>query len=355
MPSTSLQSKLLNWYDLHRRDLPWRARPGETKSAYHVWLSEIMLQQTTVATVIPYFHAFLKRWPQIEDLAEAELDEVLHAWQGLGYYARARNLHKCAKVIAREFGGRFPDNEPALLKLPGIGPYTAAAIAAIAFDQVASPVDGNIERVLARLNKVETPLPTAKKELKGLAATLTPGKRAGDFAQAMMDLGATICTPRKPSCVICPWHTECQGRIAGMAEMLPKKAPKKQRPTRYGVSFWLARDDGAVLLQKRPEKGLLGGLMEFPGTDWTVAKPSHDTALAVAPAQIEWLQLPDSVEHTFTHFHLSLQIYVGNCPQATGGDWYAVEDFHTIALPTLMKKVARHAINHGVEQKEISP
>jgi A/G-specific adenine glycosylase len=345
-----LASKLLSWYDNHRRNLPWRAAPGAVKPAYHVWLSEIMLQQTTVATVIPYFEAFLKRWPNIEALARAELDEVLHAWQGLGYYARARNLHRCAQAVATEFGGVFPATEAELLQLPGIGPYTAAAIAAIAFDQPASPMDGNIERVVARLRRVETELPAAKKELKLLVAALTPTERPGDFAQAMMDLGATVCTPRNPTCAVCPWRDECQGRIAGIAETLPRKMPKKARPTRHGVTFWLIRDDGALFMRRRPEQGLLGGLMEFPGTEWTDKTWTRKNALVHAPTDQDWRQLPGRVEHTFTHFHLVLKVMVARLDGANplNGDWYKVDESRTIALSTWMKKVAHHALDQGV-------
>jgi A/G-specific adenine glycosylase len=350
----SLASKLLSWYDNHRRDLPWRADPGAVKPAYHVWLSEIMLQQTTVATVIPYFDAFLQRWPTIGELAAAELDEVLHAWQGLGYYARARNLHRCAQVVATDFQGTFPATEAELLKLPGIGPYTAAAIAAIAFDQPASPMDGNIERVVARLRRVETELPAAKKELKPLVRELTPIERPGDFAQAMMDLGATVCTPRNPSCAACPWRTDCQGRIAGVAETLPRKAPRKTRPTRHGVTFWLIRDDGAVYMRRRAEQGLLGGLMEFPGTEWTDRIWGRTRALVHAPADAIWQQLPGRVEHTFTHFHLVLKVMVARLDRANPGygDWYKVDEFRTIALPTLMKKVANHVLDQDVMSGE---
>ena len=246
----ALTGALLGWYDRHRRVLPWRALPGRRAEPYHVWLSEIMLQQTTVATVKSYFDHFVARWPRVEDLASADLDEVLHAWQGLGYYARARNLHKCAQTVARDHGGRFPDTEAGLLSLPGIGPYTAAAIAAIAFDVPASPVDGNIERVMARLRRITQPLPGAKTAIQAAARELTPQDRPGDFAQAMMDLGATVCTPRAPKCDLCPWCDACVARAAGNAEGLPARAPKKVKPTRHGIVFWTVDGQGRVLLRR---------------------------------------------------------------------------------------------------------
>ena len=265
---SQLARMLLDWYDRHRRRLPWRAAPGVPSDPYRVWLSEIMLQQTTVPVVVGYFQRFLARWPTLEALTQAELDDVLHAWQGLGYYARARNLHACAQHVLADHGGRFPPEEKALRALPGIGRYTAAAIAAIAFDRPATVVDGNVERVMARLRAVETPLPTAKSRLYTLAAELTPETRPGDYAQALMDLGATVCTPRNPGCLACPWRDACEGRARGMAETLPRRAPKRPRPLRYGVSFWLMRADGAVLLRRRPETGLLGGMIELPTTPW---------------------------------------------------------------------------------------
>jgi A/G-specific adenine glycosylase len=336
---------LLAWYDRHKRALPWRALPGEIADPYRVWLSEIMLQQTTVAAVKPYFDAFLARWPRVEDLAAADLDEVLHAWAGLGYYARARNLHKCAKVVASEHGGRFPDTEAGLAELPGIGPYTAAAIAAIAFDRIASPVDGNIERVVARLFAVEDAMPAAKPKLRALAATLTPSSRAGDYAQAAMDLGATICTPRKPACSLCPWMDDCEARSLGRQEEFPKRAPKVEKPIRRGVVYWALDAKGNVLLRRREEKGLLGGMIEFPSTDWTVVRPSIADAIETAPVAAKWTELPGLVQHTFTHFHLELTVLVGR--KAKGeGLWCGIDKLGDHALPNLMKKVARHALKH---------
>ena len=249
---------LLAWYDRHRRSLPWRAKAGQTADPYHVWLSEIMLQQTTVPAVKPYYETFLRRWPTVRDLAEADIHDVMAAWAGLGYYARARNLHKCAQLVTERHGGRFPDDLEALRELPGIGRYTAAAIAAIAFDRPATIVDGNVERVISRLHRIQTPLPKAKEEIWALAETLTPTERPGDYAQAIMDLGATLCTPQKPACSLCPWQSACAAFKAGDQETYPRKAPKAERPQRYGAAFWILNDKGEVALRRRPPSGLLG-------------------------------------------------------------------------------------------------
>jgi A/G-specific adenine glycosylase len=347
---------LLAWYDRHRRELPWRAKPGERPDPYCVWLSEIMLQQTTVATVGPYYQRFLERWPTVEALAAADLDEVLHAWQGLGYYARARNLHRCAKAVAAGHGGRFPASEEGLRSLPGIGGYTAAAVAAIAFGLKATPVDGNIERVVARLFAVETPLPSAKPELRRLASRLTPEARAGDFAQGLMDLGATICRPKAPLCLTCPLTQFCAARAQGIAESLPRRSPKRARPQKHGVVFWIRRPDGAVLLRRRAEEGLLGGLMEFPSTDWREAAWSVAAAIKSAPAKAQWRALPGVVRHGFTHFDIDLAILAGEVPARTRfeGVWARPEDFAGQALPTLMKKVARHALS-ALQDKAPTP
>lgn len=344
---TKPATQLLKWYDRHRRVLPWRALPGETADPYHVWLSEIMLQQTTVATVGSYFVNFLERWPTVDALAAAPLDDVLHAWQGLGYYARARNLHKCAGVVASDYGGTFPDNEAELLRLPGIGPYTAAAIAAIAFDRPATPVDGNVERVISRRHAVEDPLPASKPRLKELAAELTPNKRTGDYAQAVMDLGATICTPRKPACALCPWSKDCAAFAAGTQEQYPVKAPKAERPTRRGVAYWISDGNGSILLRRRPEQGLLGGMMEVPSTDWQEGDWRMQEALKAAPISSP-RELPGQVSHTFTHFHLELKVLAGQATDAESADgvWCALDKFGDHALPTVMKKVVRHAIKH---------
>jgi A/G-specific adenine glycosylase len=339
----ALAATLLAWYDRHRRVLPWRARPGERPDPYRVWLSEVMLQQTTVAAVIPYFDAFVARWPDVASLAAASIDEVLHAWQGLGYYARARNLHACAREVARR--GAFPDSEAELGALPGIGPYTAAAIAAIAFDRACAAVDGNVERVMARLYAVTEPLPDAKPELRRLAAELVPRRRAGDYAQAVMDLGATICTPQKPRCVLCPWREPCAARARGSAEDLPARRARAARPTRFGVVFWAVRPDGAVLLRKRPATGLLGGMMEVPSTDWREAPWKAGEAEKFAPVSARWTRVPDRVRHTFTHFHLELVVLAGHPRNGARGDgiWVAPRKLGEHALPSVMKKVIAHA------------
>ena len=346
MDPTAIHQALLGWYDRHRRDLPWRARPGETVDPYRVWLSEIMLQQTTVKTVAPYFLDFLRRWPSVADLAAADLDDVLRAWAGLGYYARARNLHACARAVAARPGAAFPDSEAALLELPGVGPYTAAAIAAIAFDRQAMPVDGNVERVVARLFAAEDPLPRAKRRLTGLAQGLTPEQRTGDFAQAMMDLGATVCTPTKPRCILCPLAEACRGRARGIAADLPARAPKPERPTRHGVVYLATRADGAILLRKRPERGLLGGMTELPTTEWRNRAYPVDEMMALAPAPAAWRTLPGLVRHTFTHFHLRLVVTTARIadPSGLAGSWIAIERLGEEALPSVMRKVVAHAL-----------
>jgi A/G-specific adenine glycosylase len=345
-PKMAISRRLLAWYGRERRHLPWRAPPGKRADPYRVWLSEIMLQQTTVATVIPYFERFTGRWPTAEALAAADLDEVLTAWQGLGYYARARNLHKCARAVAVDHGGHFPDTEDGLRALPGIGPYTAAAVAAIAFGRKATPVDGNIERVMARVFAVSQPMPGAKSVLAEHARMLTPNRRAGDFAQALMDLGATICTPRKPKCGLCPISSECAAFAADSVEAYPVRAAKRARPTRYGTVFWLTGPDGAVLLRRRPENGLLGGMMEFPSTPWNDAPPGARETKKAAPAPVTWRALPGEVEHTFTHFHLRLTVWTAELDGAAlpPGTWRTPARFHELALPTVMKKIAKHVI-----------
>ncbi len=357
-PSSPKPEELLDWYDRHRRRLPWRALPGETASPYAVWLSEIMLQQTTVTAVKPYYERFLERWPRVEDLAQAELDHVLTEWAGLGYYARARNLHKCAKMITNDHGGVFPDTEEALKSLPGIGPYTAAAIASIAFNRCAVVVDGNVERVMARVFAIEQPLPQSKTVLIELAASLTRDHRPGDYAQAVMDLGATVCTPKSPSCVICPWQSPCKARKLGIAAELPRKSPKQSKPTRRGVCFWLTRQDGAILLRRRQEKGLLGGMMEVPSTSWQAEILSNEAVLSQAPIKIgrsKWTPLEGGVSHTFTHFNLELETRsaVLTEKQATGigtqADyvWVHLDALGDHALPSVMRKVVKHALKVG--------
>ena len=340
---------LLDWFDRNQRHLPWRARAGEPISPYQVWLSEVMLQQTTVATVKGYFEDFVKRWPTVNDLAGAELDAVLHAWQGLGYYARARNLHKCAKMVVTNFGGKFPETEEGLLMLPGIGPYTAAAIAAIAFEQVATPVDGNVERVMARVHRISKPLPRVKDQLRTKASEFTPVERCGDYAQAVMDLGATICTPRNPTCALCPWSQICAAYCAGDAENFPKRVLKKRKPTRYGVVFWLVDRRGRVLLRRRQEKGLLGGMMEFPSTDWVEGSWTGEDAIKGAPTQIDWQILSGTVRHTFTHFHLELTVFRGiaDDEMAPEGVWSEIDQLGDYALPTVMKKISAYATSRS--------
>ena len=363
-----MAERLLAWYGRHARELPWRAKPGECPDPYRVWLSEIMLQQTTVAAVRPYYETFTRRWPEVGALAAAPLEEVLAAWAGLGYYARARNLHACARTVARDHGGRFPDTEAGLRSLPGIGPYTAAAVAAIAFGARASVVDGNVERVVARLFALETPLPRAKLALRELAAGLLPPGPApafpyGDLAQAMMDLGATICLPRSPRCILCPLRQDCAAQAAGLAQDLPRRAAKKARPTRRGAAFWLTRPDGAVLLRRRPARGLLGGMVEVPSGPWNDASPDAQPAesaaeLNGAPVSAEWAPLPGVVGHTFTHFHLELVVWTARLPAGRAeeaphdGFWVPVEDLGEAGLPSVMAKVARHALHHLADREQ---
>ena len=332
---------LLDWYDRHARDLPWRVSPaaraaGVRPDPYRVWLSEIMLQQTTVAAVRAYFDRFTARWPSVTDLARAEDADVMGEWAGLGYYARARNLLKCARVVAFDLGGAFPETRDTLQALPGIGPYTSAAIAAIAFDQAETVVDGNVERVMARLHDVHTPLPAAKPELTVRAAHLTPKARPGDYAQAVMDLGATVCTPRSPACGICPLMSACAARAAGTAGELPRKSPKKAKPTRHGIAYVAQRPDGALLLETRPARGLLGGMLGWPGSDWC------DDPTPRPPLDASWQELPEEARHTFTHFHLRLRVMVAHVDTTSmpeTGDFHAPHGFHPSKLPTVMRKV----------------
>ncbi|WP_417724646.1 A/G-specific adenine glycosylase [Salipiger sp.] len=331
---------LLDWYDRHARTLPWRVAPAARRAGvrpdpYRVWLSEIMLQQTTVPAVKPYFEAFTTRWPDVAALAAAEDGDVMAAWAGLGYYARARNLLKCARVVATEHGGRFPETFEGLRTLPGVGPYTAGAIAAIAHDLPAVVVDGNVERVMARLFDEHTPLPQAKPRLTELAAALTPAHRPGDYAQGVMDLGATICTPRNPACGLCPWRRACAAWEAGTAAELPKKSPKKRKPTRLGIAYLARRVDGAWLLERRPDKGLLGGMLGWPGSDW------GDAPEDAPPIRAEWKTLPGEARHTFTHFHLRLTVRTALVPMDRAplrGDFVEAEVFSPGDLPTVMRK-----------------
>ena len=337
---------LLAWYDAHRRDLPWRAKRGRRAAPYHVWLSEIMLQQTTVQAVGRYYRDFLRRWPTMEDLAAAPQDEVLAAWAGLGYYARARNLHRAAQVVAGELGGRFPQTAEGLRALPGVGAYTAGAIAAIAFDAREAAVDANAERVIARLFAVEEPMPKAKARLRSLTQELVPEKRAGDFAQALMDLGAMLCSPKKPACGECPWAKACLARNRGSAEQLPRKAEKRARPLKRGAAF-VARDKtGAVLLIKRPEKGLLGGMLEPPLGPWNASFPSADDALSQAPFRADWKKRAGFVRHGFTHFELEIEVYAASLPRRppVTGTWVSPDELGSVALPTVMRKIVAHAL-----------
>jgi A/G-specific adenine glycosylase len=344
---------LLAWYEAERRDLPWRYGPRKKADPYRVWLSEIMLQQTTVKAVVPYFQKFVARWPTVSALAAAQLEEVLQQWAGLGYYSRARNLKACADTVVRDYGGEFPRAENELLKLPGIGPYTAAAIAAIAFGEKATPVDGNVERVVSRLFAVRQPLPGAKPEIRRLAATLTPQRRAGDFAQAMMDLGAEICTPKKPSCLVCPVQQDCSASAQNLAELLPTRGAKAARPSRYGIAFLVQREDGALLLRQRPEAGLLGGMLEVPSTPWGDAVPIRKEAMRSAPITAAWLPVPGAVVHVFTHFRLELIVYRALVPidasftlwaEQERCRWVQRRDLHAQALPSVMKKVIAHGL-----------
>jgi A/G-specific adenine glycosylase len=353
-PAGALTVKsLLAWYDAERRDLPWRYGPRKAADPYRVWLSEIMLQQTTVKAVVPYFQKFVARWPTVTALAAAPLEEVLQQWAGLGYYSRARNLKACADAVVRDYGGAFPRAETELLELPGIGPYTAAAISAIAFGEKATPVDGNVERVVSRLFAVKQPLPGAKPEIRRLAATLTPQRRAGDFAQAMMDLGAEICTPRKPSCLVCPIQQDCAASAQNLAEMLPLKAAKAARPTRYGIAFLVQREDGAVLLRQRPEAGLLGGMLEVPSTAWGEKLPARNEVTRSAPVTASWMEVPGTVVHVFTHFRLEIVVFRALVPIDAGlmlwaeqerCRWVHRRDLHAQALPSVMKKIITHGL-----------
>ncbi len=334
---------MLDWYAKYRRVLPWRALAGQTADPYHVWLSEIMLQQTTVQAVIAYFEKFTTRWPQVKDLAAANPDEVMQAWAGLGYYARARNLLKCAAQIMSEHGGEFPRTEPELLKLPGIGPYTSAAISAIAFDTPATVIDGNVERVVARVFAIREPLPQSKPEIRAKAHIVFQDVAApGDFAQSLMDLGATICTPQSPKCGVCPVAKMCAAYAAGLQSELPAKSPKKARPRRVGQVFWLVLQDGSVVVEKRADSRMLGGMPGLPTTDWDAAGTAFNPAQKLARR----LKSGGVIHHTFTHFDLSLDIMEGQIDPDDlphKGDWMfiAQSDIKTLGFPTVFRKVVR--------------
>jgi A/G-specific adenine glycosylase len=336
-----LSDNLLMWYDANARVMPWRVPPVDSRAGirpdpYFIWMSEVMLQQTTVAAVKEYFRKFTALWPSVGDLAAADDADVMAAWAGLGYYARARNLLKCARVVVNEHAGKFPSAYEDLLTLPGVGPYTAAAVSAIAFSGHATVLDGNVERVMARMYDIHDPLPGAKPVLMTKAETLTPKDRPGDYAQAVMDLGATICTPKNPACGICPWRDPCAARVAGTAPELPKKTPKKKTPIRFGYAYVARRDDGAWLLETRPEKGLLGGMLGFPCSDWS-DDPTPDP-----PIDAEWTDSGQEARHTFTHFHLRLRIMtaqVSDQDVPLRGHFMDHRTFSPAALPTAMRKV----------------
>ncbi|MDN5928401.1 MAG: A/G-specific adenine glycosylase [Hyphomicrobiales bacterium] len=347
---TAIAPALLAWYDLHHRDLPWRTPPAELRRGrrpdpYHVWLSEIMLQQTGVETVKPYFLKFIGKWPDISALAAASTEDVMKAWAGLGYYSRARNLKKCADEVAERMGGVFPSTEAGLKALPGIGDYTAAAIGAIAFDLRTAVVDGNIERVAARLQAIERPVREAKREIRAIVDAMTPAGRPGDFAQAMMDLGATICTPRRPACFLCPLRENCTALTSGEPERFPIPAIRAEKPRRVGAAFVAVRQDGAILLRRRPESGLLGGMTEVPTTDWT-ARRNGATGSDAAPFSAGWKHA-GAITHVFTHFALELQVYRAERQSlAAPADhwWSATGEVRDEALPTIMKKVIEAAV-----------
>jgi A/G-specific adenine glycosylase len=342
----NLRAQLLAWYDAGARDLPWRVRPaahavGVRADPYRVWLSEVMLQQTTVPHATPYFLKFTARWPTVTDLASEADGEVMAAWAGLGYYARARNLLACARAVAREHGGVFPDTEEGLRSLPGLGPYTAAAVAAIAFDRPGNVVDGNVERVMARLFAVEQPLPDAKPELKRLAAALVRAQRPGDWAQALMDLGATLCRPKAPICDRCPIAGDCAALATGAPETFPRRTAKAERPHRYGVAYVLTRGD-EVALVRRPPKGLLGGMLALPTSDWRSARWSDTEALDAAPAEASWHGVGE-VEHGFTHFTLTLQLLRAE-GEADDVIWTPRRGLD--ALPSVFLKAARAGLSN---------
>lgn len=351
MTAAALRAQLLAWYDANARDLPWRVGPkaraaGVRADPYRVWLSEVMLQQTTVPHATPYFLKFTARWPTVGDLAAEADGEVMAAWAGLGYYARARNLLACARAVANDHGGVFPDTEEGLRALPGLGAYTAAAVAAIAFDEAANVVDGNVERVMARLFAVEAPLPDAKPELKRLAAVLVRNApvhegRPGDWAQALMDLGATICRPRAPLCDRCPVAAHCAALAAGAPETYPRRTAKLERPHRYGVAYVLTRGD-EVALVRRPPRGLLGGMLALPTSDWRATRWSDAEALAAAPANASWRSVGE-VKHGFTHFTLTLQLLRAE-GEVAGVTWTPRRGLD--ALPSVFLKAARAGLSN---------
>ena len=363
MVETPDSANLLAWYDRHHRELPWRVSPraygqGKRPDPYHIWMSEVMLQQTTVQAVKAYFEKFLSLWPTVAHLAAADTEDVMKAWAGLGYYARARNLKKCAEAVVAEYGGVFPRTVEGLQSLPGIGDYTSAAIAAIAFDVRALVMDGNVERVVSRLFSVRDALPGAKPILKAHLDTLTPKARPGDFAQAMMDLGATICTPKRPACSLCPWRDACLALATDDPEKFPVKAAKKDKPVRQGAAFVAVDDQGRVLLRKRIDSGLLGGMTEVPTTAWNSNRDGA-TGTDAAPFAANWRPC-GAIVHVFTHFELRLTVYradVGEIPSAKptyDGWWEPAANLDGEALPTVMKKAIAQAIPHAFKDGENS-
>lgn len=350
---------LLRWYDAYGRDMPWRVKGGKRPNPYHELLSEFMLQQTQVVTVIPYFHAFTKRWPTLTALAKASVDDVRHAWSGLGYYRRAKFLHECVRAMVEHHDGILPQDEAALRALPGIGPYTAAAIAAIAFDKKAVVVDGNVERVMARVFAVEEKLPAAKKTLHALAESCLPKSRFGDYSQGVMELGATVCLPRKPLCTACPWQKNCKAHAQGNMEDYPRKSAKQKTPQKFAVAFIVVNKKGEVLLRKRDDKGLLGGMWEFPSTPWDITKPDKRAETRHAPARLRWVTGTKPVTHVFSHFKLETALRIGHShaafsPHGKGNGeyrWMKWKDLSRLPLPTLTRRIADAAQHHlGLEK-----
>ncbi len=347
------RAALLGWYNRNRRILPWRAMPGQKANPYHVWLSEIMLQQTTVGAVIPYFQKFIASWPTLEDLAHAQEEEVMKAWAGLGYYSRARNLYKCSRLVAEK--GGFPEGQEDLKKLPGIGDYTSAAITSIAFDRPATVIDGNVERVLARYYAVSEPLPDAKKSIRGLAESLSAGNknRPGDFAQAMMDLGATICVPRNPRCNLCPISNPCRARQLGIQNELPKRGQRAEKPKKIGYVYWIENDKSQILLHTRPPKGLLGGMVSLPTSEWVDEKNALTLThpdFIVCSGQDLSIEDGLKIEHVFTHFKLALipiRCSINTLLLPTDGYWEYIQDINLLGFPSVFKKVALSVLMKG--------
>tara|TARA_B100001778_G_scaffold334804_1_gene347951 strand:- start:3488 stop:4573 length:1086 start_codon:yes stop_codon:yes gene_type:complete len=337
----TFRSSILHWYDRHHRTLPWRAPIGTKPNPYHVWLSEIMLQQTTVPTVIPYFLKFIGLWPSVKDMAAADQEDIMKEWAGLGYYARARNLHKCAQTVVNEYSGVFPNNYEALKQLPGIGDYTASAITSIAFDLPSTVVDGNVERIMSRVFKIETPFPEGKKQTKKFAKVLSENRddRPSDYAQALMDLGSMICTPTSPKCTECPVLAQCNAYKAGKSALYPIKAPKKERPKRYGAVYWITDRQGNALFEKRPEKGLLGGMIALPTSSWETEPKTPPTF-----KKFKLKPTKQHIKHVFTHFELRLDIYIAECsdllslPLQSSYTIYPIKEGVQLGLPTVFKK-----------------